>query len=174
MNQVSKEELNRIRGRYLEKYGKLMDNWSPMLFYEIHENFAQLDTRVKASIEQISKAAEAIKGSHKSVHFKDDRQAVFFGLGIAAPSALAVMLVCILIFWYATSSQDYKQKRQLIDAYENVSDYVLLMQHGEIVHKDGVKYLLLRPVPKKGDIFIGKEYIYDQANKRILVPLGRK
>ncbi|MCF2446933.1 hypothetical protein L0657_23465 [Dyadobacter sp. CY345] len=174
MNQVSKEQLTRIRGRYLEKYGKLMDNWSPMLFYEIQENFTQLDNTVKASIEQINKAAADIKGSHKSFHFKDDRQSLFFGLGIAGPTALAVMLVSILIFWYARSSQDYEQKKQIIDTYENASDYVLLMQHGEIVQHDGAKYLLLRPVPKKGDIFIGKEYIYDPTNKRILVPLGRK
>ena len=174
MNQVTKEQLTRIRGRYLEKYGKLMDNWSPMLFYEIQENFVQLDNTVKASIQEINKAAADIKGTHKSIHFKDDRQSFFFGLGVAAPAALAVMLVSILIFWYARSSRDYQEKRQIIDAYENASDYVLLMQNGEIIQQNGAKYLMLRPVPKKGDIFIGKEYIYDPTNQRILVPLGRK
>lgn len=174
MNQVSKEELNRIRGRYTQKYGKLMDNWSPMLFHEMHENFRQFDSSVKATAEQISKAAEQIKGSHKSIHFKSDRQAFFFGLGIAAPAALACIVVSILIFWYVSSTQDYHYKTELIDTYENVSDYVLLMQNGKVVEKGGAKYLVLDPVPKKGDIFIGKEYIFDSKNRQVLVPLGRK
>jgi hypothetical protein len=174
MNQVSKEELNRIRGRYTEKYGRLMDNWSPMLFYEINENFDQLDSSIKATAEQINKASAQIKGSHKSIHFNSDREALFFGLGIAAPVALAGMVISILIFWYARSSQDYRQKRKIIDTYENASDYVLLMQNGKVVEKDEANYLVLDPVPKKGDIIIGKEYIYDSKNRQVLVPLGRK
>jgi hypothetical protein len=32
----------------------------------------------------------------------------------------------------------------------------------------------LHPVPKKRDIIIGKEYIYDPKKGQVFVPLGRK
>ena len=174
MNQVSKEEVDRIRGRYTEKYGRLMDKWSPILFHEMHENFRQFESSVEMSVLEISKAAAQIKGSHKSIHFKSDREALFFGLGITAPAAFAGIVLFILIFWYASSSQDYQEKKEILDTYENVSDYVALIQKGEILEKDGVNYLVLYPLPKKGDITIGKEYIYDHHRKRVLVPLGIK
>ena len=48
------------------------------------------------------------------------------------------------------------------------------MQGGEVIERDGVNYLVLRPAPPKGDVMIGEDYIYDHKNKRVLVPLGRK
>jgi hypothetical protein len=174
MKEVSKEDLIRIQGAYRQKYGISMDDWSASVLYEIRENFGQLDGSVNRSIHHISQAAEAIKGSHKSVHFKSGKQAFVFGLGIFAPLAFALSMTSVLYFWLKSNSQDYERKQSIIDTYENVSDYVLLMQNGKIIEKDGANFLVLFPRPKKGDIKIGEEYVYDDANNRVLVPLGRK
>jgi len=66
-------------------------------------------------------------------------------------------VISILIFWYARSSQDYRQKREIINTCANASDYVLFMQNGKVIEKGGANYLVLDLVPNKGDIIIGKE-----------------
>ncbi|HEV7382461.1 MAG TPA: hypothetical protein VGN64_21850 [Dyadobacter sp.] len=174
MKEVSKEDLVRIQGAYRLKYGIKMDDWSASVLYEIHENFGQLDGSVNRSINQISQAADRIKGTHKSIHFQSKRQAFFFGMGIFVPLAFAMIIFSVSHFWLKSSSQEYERTQRIIDTYENVSDYVLLMQNGKIIEKDGANFLVLEPRPKKGDVRIGKEYVFDHPNKRVLVPLGRK
>ena len=174
MSSHNNEDLNRLTGKYVQKYGKLFDEWSAMLFYEIQENFGELRSELKESVKVVDKAATAIKGSHKSIRFQDRQQAFYFGLGVVAPASFTASLISILIFWYAYTEQSFQEKRNLIDVYENVADYVLLIKHGQIIEKQGSNYLVLEPSAGKGDIKIGSEYVFDKKNKRVLVPLGRK
>jgi hypothetical protein len=174
MKEVSREDIIRIQGAYRKKYGMQMDDWSASVLYEIHEHFEQLDNRMHISAQQVRRAGETIKGSHKAIHFKSNWQAFFFGLGVTAPVSLVGIVISILIFWFASNSRDYQNKKLIIDTYENVSNYVLLMQNGKTINKSGAYYLVLEHIPKKGDVIIGKHYIFDQKKKQVLVPLGTK
>lgn len=174
MNDQLRELLNRLNGKYGQKYGHLMDDWTSMVLEEIHENFAGLTSEIKSCTQAISQAQKKIKTSQRAVHFGSTREAMFYALGVTAPAAIAATIISILIFWYAYTEERFQKRRSIIDAYENVSDYVLLMQGGQVIERDGVNYLVLRPAPSKGNMMVGEDYIYDHKNKRVLVPLGRK
>lgn len=151
-----------------------MDDWTSMVLEEIHENFAGLTSEIRSCTQAISQAQTKIKTSQRAVHFGSTREALFYALGISAPTAIAATIISILVFWYAYTEERFQKRRSIIDTYENVLDYVLLIQGGEIIERDGVNYLVLRPAPSKGSMMIGEDYIYDHKNKRVLVPLGRK
>lgn len=174
MNSKIRELLNRLNGKYGQKYGHLIDDWTSMVLEEIHENFAQLTRELRACKDEISAAKEKIKTSQRIVQLGSTRDAFYFGLGVAGPVCIAAIIVGLLIFWYAYTAEGFEKRKVIIDTYENVIDYALLMQNGRIIEREGAKYLVLRPVPSKGDIIIGEEYVFDQKNKQVLVPLGRK
>ena len=174
MREVSKEELTRIMGNYAKKYGSNIDEWSAMVLHEIDQSFLSVDQSLHRSIEAVQKAVSTIRDNQKTIQFHGTREAFHFGLGITLPVSVVCALVSILIFWFVYRDEKFQRIQRLVDTYKNAPDYALLMQNGEILERDGTKFLVLKPIPKMGDVFIGREYIYDQKNKQVLVPLGRK
>lgn len=174
MDDADKKESNTIKGKYTQKYGQQVDEWTGMVLQEIDENFTRLSQKVQDSVQAINNAATAIKGKHRLVQFKDKMHALYYGLGASLPLAVTGIVISILIFWFSSTTEAYKSRRRIIDTYGNAPDYILLIENGEIIEDKGANYLVLKATNGKGDIIIGKEYIYDARKKQVLVPLGRK
>ncbi|WP_439584299.1 hypothetical protein [Dyadobacter bucti] len=174
MGKISKEMLTKIKGHFSAKYGIEMDDWSAMVMTEISQRFQFLTHSVDKSVTQIDEAAKNIKGEVTQITFKNKQEAFGLGLGFSAPIAGACSFIAALIFWYQTSTEEYRQLKRIAQAYGNVHSYKILMQEGEIVKREGQYCLTLTLADKgAGDILIGKEYVFDGRTKRILIPLGR-
>ena len=171
---TERTELNHIKGKYGQKYAQEIDDWSALLLAEVDEHFDRIKVDVSKSIDSIDKAANAIKSNQRPVHFSDRQQAFYYGLALSLPWSIVAMVTSIFIFWLVINGQEYQARRQLISVYKNAPDYRLLMQNGKIVQEQGANFLELRPREAKGDVLIGREYIFDGKNKRVLVPLGRE
>jgi len=171
---TKRTELNHIKGKYGQKYAQEIDDWSALLLAEVEENFDRMKADVDQSVDAIDKAAAAIKSNQRPVHFSDKRQAFYYGLAASLPwSVVAIVSLC-LFSWLISTGEEYQERRRIVNAYENAPQYRLLIENGEIVQEDGSNYLKLRPQAKKGDVLIGREYIFDKKSKEMRIPLGRK
>ncbi len=175
MSKVSKEILTKIKGQFSAKYGIEMDDWSAMVMTEITQRFLLLSHSVDKSVTNIDEAAKSIRGKVHQITFKSKQEAFGLGLGFSAPIAGGCVVVALLIFWYKTTTEDYRQLKRIAESYENVRSYQILMQNGEIVQREGQYFLTLTLANRgAGDMLIGQEYVFDGRTKRILIPLGRK
>lgn len=172
MNNVEPNRLTQTRGKYAAKYGHEIDDWSALFLTETQEHFQSLESRVGKSIAAIDRAALELKGRKRFLQFQDRSQALFYGLGVSAPYSIAAVVVSVLFYLLIRHSQQYVEQQQILDQYPDAPAYRLIMQHGKIIKHDGVLYLQLVPLPKKGQVQIGKHYLYDSQAKRVLVPLG--
>ncbi|NIJ52315.1 hypothetical protein [Dyadobacter arcticus] len=171
---TDRAELNYFKGKYGQKYAQEIDDWSAMLLAEVEENFDRMKVAVDQSVDTIDKAAAAIKSSQRPIHFSDKKQAFYYGLAVSLPwSVVAIVSLC-LFSWLISTGEEYQERRRIVNAYENAPQYRLLMENGEIVQEDGNNYLKLRLQAKKGDVLIGREYIFDKKSKEMRIPLGRK
>ncbi|MEO6282937.1 MAG: hypothetical protein ABIN80_13525 [Dyadobacter sp.] len=159
---------------YGQKYAQEIDDWSALLLAEVEEHFERIKADVDQSVDAIDKAAAAIKSNQRPVHFSDKRQAFYYGLATSLPwSVVAIVSLC-LFSWLISTGEEYQERRRIVNAYENAPQYRILMENGEIVQEDGSNYLKLRPQAKKGDVLIGREYVFDKKSKEMRIPLGRK
>lgn len=171
---TERTELNHIKGKYGQKYAQEIDVWSALLLAEVEEHFERIKADVDQSVDTIDKAAAAIKSNQRPVHFSDKKQAFYYGLAASLPWSVVAIVSLFLFSWLISTDEEYRERRRIISAYENAPQYRLLMENGEIVQEDGSNYLKLRPQAKKGDILIGREYIFDKKSKEMHIPLGRK
>lgn len=169
----SRTELNHIKGKYGQKYAQEIDDWSALLLAEVEENFERIKTEVDQSVDAIDKAAAAIKSNQRPIHFSDKRQAFYYGLALSLPWSAVAIIVSFLFSWLISTSEEYRERLRIVEAYENAPAYRLLMQNGEIVQDERGNFLKLRAQGKKGDVLIGREYIFDKKTKEMLIPLGR-
>ena len=91
MNSEIDKELIRLKGHFQAKYGKVADDFEVILQNEINENFKELNAN-------IVKASGQIKGQVKQIRFKDWKEAMGYGFGLASPFLIAVLVVAILGF----------------------------------------------------------------------------
>ena len=171
-SQINTEYLNRLKGKYQQKYGVPMDDWTSIMLYENAENF-------KYFKETLLHTTKHIDEKVKPIQFTDVLQAKAYAkskyLTILVVGCFTVCFLASLIAYFIYESQEYEEIRGVITQYENISSYKMLAQGGKIITIDDREYLILTPESKKnGDVLIGKEYKYDKPNKRILVLLGRK
>lgn len=175
--QISQNFLTRLKGEYQAKYGFEMDEWTAIMLYEMSERFIDFHQSMEESKSEVENAALQIKGQLKPIHFQDEKQAFRYGLGhslgINMAIALTVCVVSFFAFGLIYTSQEYTDKRRLIDAYKNIQQYRLLANGGKVIENENGKYLVLTLKPKTGDIEIGKEYKKGSKKEEILVPLGR-
>lgn len=132
MNSELDREIIRLKGHYQAKYGKVADDFEVILQNEINENFKELNAN-------ITKASSQIKGQVKQIRFKDWKEAIGYGFGLASPFLIAVLLVAIL---------------ELVYVIKNKSEnpFEVLAKDNEVVEIKGVKYLIV----KKGNYFKSK------------------
>ena len=171
---TDRAELNHIKGKYVQKYAQEIDDWSALLLAEVEENFDRMKSDLDQSIDAIDKAVAAIKSNQRPVHFADKNLAFWHGLAVSLPWSIVAIVSLCLFSWLISTGEEYRELRRIVDAYKNAPHYRLLMENGEILQKDGSNYLRLRPQANKGDLLIGREYIFDKKSKEMLVPLGRK
>ncbi len=171
---TDRAELNHIKGKYGQKYAQEIDDWSALLLAEVEENFSRMKADVDQSVDAIDRAAATIKSNQRPVHFSDKKQAFNYGLAVSLPWSVVALIAMCLLSWLISTGEEYRELRRIVDAYKNAPNYRLLMENGEILQKDGSNYLKLRPQANKGDLLIGREYIFDKKSKEMLVPLGRK
>ena len=170
----SRTELNHIKGKYGQKYAQEIDDWSALLLAEVEEHFERIKADVDQSVDTIDKAAAAIKSNQRPVHFSDRKQAFYYGFAQSLPWSVVAIVLSILFSWLISTDEEYRERRRFVEAYKNAPDYRLLMESGEIVQDERGSFLKLRPQGKKGDVLIGREYIFDKKTKEMLIPLGRK
>jgi hypothetical protein len=144
------------------------------LLAEVEEHFERIKAEVDLSVDTIDKAAAAIKSNQRPVHFSDKKQAFYYGMAVSLPWSIVAAISLCLFSWLISTDEEYQERRRIVNAYENAPHYRLLMENGEIVQERGSNYLKLRPQGKKGDVLIGREYIFDKKTKEMLIPLGRK
>ena len=169
---VNKEELTRMKGRYTERYGQQMDEWTVIFFSEIQEHFQKQNLQIDRSVSEIGKAAQEIKGKSQHVHFSGNWQALFYGAGIVLPVSIAALIISVLVFWYKTTTREFREISEVAQVYENFRDYQFLIEKGKIVRRNGQKFLVLKPLSKGRSFHTGETYIFDAENKQVLVPLG--
>ena len=173
MNDQIRERLNRLKGKYAQQYGTLMDDWTSMVLEEFRELFEQLTDQVKDTTEVIKEAQFKIRKSQRVFQITSGKQAWLLGLGITVPLAICIALVTALGFWYAYTGKRFEEMRDFIDAHENIAAYTILPQNGEVIEKDQVRYLVLK-VAQQVEAVPGKHYIFDADKKEVRVPLNQK
>lgn len=146
MQQEIDKELIRIKGQYQAKYGRVMDEFEAILHNEMKENFKELN-------QNIVKASGQIKGQVKQVSFKDWKQAMGYGFGLASPFLIAVLAVSMLAFILIFYSNNYADKLEFIGKYKNAKQLENLIQNSNIIKYDGTNYLIL----KKNQFVKGKD-----------------
>ena len=171
-NNVEPNRLTQTRGMYTAKYGHEIDDWSALFLTETQEHFQSLESRVGKSIEAIDRAASTLNSSKQPLQFQDRYQALFYGLGVSGPYAIAAVFISALFYLLISQGQQYVDMQRMVYQYPNAPAYRQIMQQGKIFERDGMLYLQLVSVPKKGEVQIGRHYLYDSQAKRVLVPLG--
>jgi hypothetical protein len=139
---------------------------------ETQEHFQSLENRVGKSIAAIDRASLELKGRKRFLQFQDRNQALFYGLGVSGPYSIAGIVLSVLFYVLIRHGQQFVERQRILEEYPDAPAYRQIMQHGKIIKHDGVLYLQLFPLPKKGEVQIGTHYVYDSEAKRVLVPLG--
>ncbi|MCF0075511.1 hypothetical protein LZD49_33855 [Dyadobacter sp. CY261] len=172
MTSPEPNRLTQTRGKYAAKYGHEIDDWSALFLTETQEHFQNLENKVQKSIAAIDRAAMELKGRKRFLQFQDRAQALFYGLGVSAPYSIAGIVVSVLFYVLIRHGQQYVERQRILEEYQNAPAYRQIMEQGKIIEQDGALYLQLVPLPKKGEVQIGKHYLYDSQGKRVMVPLG--
>jgi hypothetical protein len=175
MSEISTEQMTRLKGQFSAKYGIEMDDWSAMVMTEISQRFMFLTSEVNRSVIQIDEAAKNIKGKVNQINFRNNSEAIRFGIGLSLPFAAMGTLISGMVLWYSTTTREYVVRKQIIEDFKNAPSYAKLMKNGKIIEREGHQYLVMGKADQKsGDVFIGQEYIEDGNLGRILIPLGKK
>lgn len=111
MNSEIDKELIRLKGHFQAKYGKVADDFEVILQNEINENFKEMNAN-------IVKASSQIKGQVKQIRFKDWKEAMGYGFGLASPFLIAVLVVAILGFILIFYAKDYSSKLEFLEKYK--------------------------------------------------------
>ena len=133
MNSELDREIIRLKGHYQAKYGKVADDFEVILQNEINENFKELNAN-------IVKASGQIKGQVRQIRFKDWKEAMGYGFGLASPFLIAFLVVSILGL-------------VIIVKTKNGNPFKKLVENNKIVEIKGVKYVSV----KKENYFKSKE-----------------
>lgn len=170
--EIDTEYLIRLKGKYQQKYGVPMDDWTSIMLYENTENFHHFK-------ETLLQTTKHVDEKVKPIQFTDVAQAKAYATSkyrtVFIIVCLTVCFLASLIAYFIYESQEYKEIRRVVTQYKNISSYKLLAQEGKTIIIDDREYLTLtQESTKNGDVIIGKEYRYDKPNNRILVLLGRK
>ncbi len=170
MNDDVRDRLTRLKGKYTQKYGHEIDEWTAMLLEEIHQNFAYLTSQVGNTAEAIKEAQFRIRKSQRVLQFTSPKQAWLHGLGEMAPLAAVIALIAVLLFWYAYTEKRFEEIRNIVNTYENITDFAVLAQNGKIIERKKAKYLVLK-IAQEGEPVAGLHYVFDSRKQQVLVPL---
>jgi hypothetical protein len=166
------KDLLRIKGHFVEKYGEDMDPWEARFHYEAKENFKLLENQLRVSISEINSARNQIKGQIRSVHFHDWKEAFAYGFSKYLLFGISALILVIFPIYFYQKTKKVQAVNDFYDRFKNTLLYQNLISNGDITPKKGINYLILKP-GQGNELTIGEDYIFDNANKRVLVPLGK-
>ncbi|GGH26806.1 hypothetical protein GCM10007423_12080 [Dyadobacter endophyticus] len=170
---ISKQTLARIKAEYLARYEIEMDDWSAIILLDNQAQFQNMDSQLRAVLDENKKLSGKIKDSVKTIQFNSIWEAFIHGLGKGLPYSITALVLGILYYVYMSTYVDYQRIEDFVSAYENAPDYVALIREGETETSGGIKYLILSP-SKRGKYAFGKSYEFDSRRKLVKVPLQRK
>jgi hypothetical protein len=111
---VETEELNRIKGHFMEKYGVPVDKFSAIVLQEINEEFEKMDAAIQISIDKIDVASQKIKGLVKHISFQNKWAAFWYAIGRGIPYSVTIICLGFLLysaFIYSKSTSNEKLKK---------------------------------------------------------------
>lgn len=177
MEQVNQEYLNRIKGRYTEKYATAMDDWTAIILHEVSEAVGVIrkenSSKLSEGIKEICEASEKIKGQVQQVHFDSRQQAFFHGLGRHLLSGLASIIGTCSVIWIYTTQTEFSDKKEFVNQHPFIEKFQSIYLNGKTISQDGYEFLVVYPI--KGDnVEFARNYLYDKENNRVLIPIGTK
>ena len=95
---VETEELTRIKGHFMKKYGVSVDKFSAIVLQEMCEGFEKVDADFQKSIYLIVEASQKIKGSVKHISFQSKWPAFWYAIGRGIPYFLTIICLGFLLF----------------------------------------------------------------------------
>jgi hypothetical protein len=112
---VEAEELNRIKGHFMEKYGVPVDKFSAIVLQEINEKFGKMDSAIQISIGKIDEASQKIKGLVKHISFQNKWAAFWYAIGRGIPYSVTIICLGILLYsaFIYTKRQSIKKDEKL-------------------------------------------------------------
>ena len=174
IEQVSKEDMIRLKAYFTQKYGIELDEWFSAVMHEMNQLNQESKLEIGKATEEIKTAAKLLNGQMHAVHFKDNKQAFWFGFGKYLPFSVPMLLIVSFIAYFQFTSRAFEDKRAFIKQYPNTASFRMFLINAKIEKIGESHYVPLKLKPKTGDISIGTEYMYDKQNERVLIPLGRE
>jgi hypothetical protein len=98
LKMVETEELNRIKGHFMKKYGVSMDKFSAIVLQEMKDGFEKVDAEMMKNIAKIDEASQKIKGLVKHISFQNSKVAFWYAMGKNIPIALATICLGFLLY----------------------------------------------------------------------------
>jgi hypothetical protein len=170
---INRQTLARTKAEYLARYEIEMDDWSAIILLDNQAQFQNMDSQLRAVLDDNKKLSDKIKDSVKTVQFNSIWEAFIHGLGKGLPYSITALVLGILYYVYMSTYVDYQRIEDFVSAYQNAPDYVALIREGETETSGGIEYLILSP-SKSGKYVFGKSYEFDSRRKLVKVPLQRK
>lgn len=170
---INRQTLARIKAEYLARYEIEMDDWSAIILLDNHAQFQNMDSQLRAVLDESKQLSGKIKDSVKTIQFNSILEAFMHGLGKGLPYSITALVLGILYYVYMSTYVDYRRIEDFVSAYKNALDYVALIREGETETSGGIEYLILSP-SKRGKYVFGKSYEFDSRRKLVKVPLQRK
>ena len=170
---ISKQTLARIKAEYLARYEIEMDDWSAIILLDNQAQFQNMDSQLRAVLDESKQLSGKIKDSVKTIQFNSIWEAFMHGLGKGLPYSITALVLGILYYVYMSTYVDYQRIEDFVSAYKNAPDYAALISEGETETSGGIEYLILSP-SKQGKYVFGKSYEFDSRRKLVKVPLQRK
>ncbi|GGB83219.1 hypothetical protein [Dyadobacter sediminis] len=175
MEQVNQEFLNRIKGRYTEKYATAMDDWTAIILHEVSEAVGVIrrenSSKLSEGIKEINEASEKIKGQVQQVHFDNQKQAFFYGLGRHLLYGLTSTIGICSVIWIYTTQTDFSDKLEFVNQHPSIEKFQSIYLNGKTISENGYEFLVVYP-RKEGNIEFARNYLYDKENNRVLIPIG--
>lgn len=170
-DQIDKDIL-RLRGHFMDKYGAEIDDWEARMHHEARENFKLLENQLRVSNAEINTARNEIKGQLQSVHFNNNKEAFYYGIGKNLWYGLSALVSTIAGIYFFNQYSKIKEVKNYLESDSNAFKYKNLISNAELLEVENRNYLVLKP-SKRDIMIIGKHYQYDRIKNRILVPLGK-
>jgi len=174
IEQVSKEDMIRLKAYFTQKYGIELDEWFSAVMHEMNQLNQESKLEIGKATEEVKTAAKLLKGQMHAVHFKDNKQAFWFGFGKYLPFSVPMLLMVSFIAYFQFTSRNFVDKRAFIKQYPNTASFRMFLMNAQIEKIGKSHYVPLKLKPETGDVSIGTEYMYDKQNERVLIPLGRE
>lgn len=174
MNQVDKEFITRLKGKYTEKYAIQMDDWTAAILNELSEGVSKLraenNQSLANSIRHIDAAAGQIKGQLRQVRFDSPRQALFYGIGNHLLYGLTCLIGICSVIWFYSIQTEFAKKKAFVNQYTSVEKFESIYQNGKTIMRDGYEFLVVEPV-KEGEFRLARNFLYDKRKDQVLIPI---